>query len=184
METSRGVVASLRELQQRKTQSQQFLSLQVLRAPTSPYTAPGCDHYLFFLDIDFLKNLYWVCYSTVPGAVLGSWAHSGDRPSHWPCWASSGECFLAPTEFWTPSHSSLSRQALWFSLSRFVLTWNVLSFPIVTCWVIQKASHKSYFLQNGSQIPPTGINSFVLQRPFVLLLEVIMVQRKDHKIWS
>lgn len=40
------VVASLGEVQQKKMQSQRFLSLQVLRAPSSPYMAPGYDHYL------------------------------------------------------------------------------------------------------------------------------------------
>lgn len=41
------VVASLGEVQQqKKMQSQRFLSLQVLRALSSPYMAPGYDHYL------------------------------------------------------------------------------------------------------------------------------------------
>lgn len=93
-----------------------FRPYKFFEPPPYPTWHQAVTIIFFFLDIDFLKNLYWVCYNTVPGAVLGSWGHSGDRPSHWPCWASSGECFLAPTEFWTPSHSSLWIGSLVFSL--------------------------------------------------------------------
>ena len=57
-----------------------FWPYKFFEPPLTLYSTRLWSLSFLFLGFNLFKDLYWTCSSIVPGAVLGSWGHSGADP--------------------------------------------------------------------------------------------------------